>query len=43
VPFFVDAFVGEPLTWTGDRESYLTLFRSAMEDLAAEGQFPAWE
>ena len=43
VPFFVDVFVGEPVPWTGDRESYLTRFRSAMENLAAEGQFPAWE
>jgi 1-acyl-sn-glycerol-3-phosphate acyltransferase len=43
VPFFVDVFVGEPVPWTGDRESYLTRFRSAIEDLAAEGQLPAWE
>jgi 1-acyl-sn-glycerol-3-phosphate acyltransferase len=43
VPFFVDVFVGEPVPWTGNRESYLTRFRGAIEDLAAEGQFPAWE
>jgi 1-acyl-sn-glycerol-3-phosphate acyltransferase len=43
VPFFVDVFVGEPVEWTGDRESYLDAFRSAIEHLAAEGDFPAWD
>jgi 1-acyl-sn-glycerol-3-phosphate acyltransferase len=43
VPFFVDVFVGEPVEWTGDRESYLAHFRGAIEELAAEGHFPTWE
>lgn len=43
VPFFVDVFVGEPVPWTGDRDSYLESYRAAMEGLAAEGDFPAWE
>jgi 1-acyl-sn-glycerol-3-phosphate acyltransferase len=43
VPFFVDVFVGEPVEWTGDRESYLERFRSAIESLAGEGEFPAWD
>ncbi len=43
VPFFVDVFVGEPVPWTGDRDRYLEDYRAAMEALAAEGDFPAWE
>jgi 1-acyl-sn-glycerol-3-phosphate acyltransferase len=43
VPFFVDVFVGEPVEWSGDRESYLGRFRSAMASLAGEGEFPAWD
>lgn len=42
VPFFVDVFVGEPLTWQGDREGFMTTFRQAFDDLATEGHFPDW-
>lgn len=43
VPFFLDVFVGEPLHWTGDRDSFLAAYRDAMDALAAEGNFPPWE
>ena len=43
VPFFVDVFVGAPVEWTGDRESYLARFREAIVSLAGEGDYPAWE
>jgi 1-acyl-sn-glycerol-3-phosphate acyltransferase len=43
VPFFVDVFVGEPLTWNGDRKTYMDEFRQRIEALAAEGHFPAWD
>ncbi len=43
VPFFVDVFVGEPVEWTGDRESYLERFRAAIMSLADQGEFPAWD
>jgi 1-acyl-sn-glycerol-3-phosphate acyltransferase len=43
VPFFVDVFVGEPVAWTGEQEGYLDAFRHAIDTLAAEGHFPAWE
>jgi 1-acyl-sn-glycerol-3-phosphate acyltransferase len=43
VPFFVDVFVNNPVAWTGDRDSYLSAFRTAMSDLAAEGNFPEWQ
>ncbi len=43
VPFFVDVFVGEPVAWTGERESYMTAFREAIVNLADEGDLPAWD
>jgi 1-acyl-sn-glycerol-3-phosphate acyltransferase len=43
VPFFCDVFVGEPLPWTGDRRSYMRQLDERMKQLAAEGNFPAWE
>ena len=43
VPFFCDIFVGEPLSWTGDRRGYMRLLDERMKELAAEGNFPTWE
>lgn len=43
VPFFIDVFVGEPLTGSRDREAFMTMLRARMDALAAEGHFPAWQ
>jgi len=43
VPFFVDVFIGEPVPWTGARQTFMEGFKAAMTALADEGQFPAWE
>ncbi|MGC1273706.1 MAG: lysophospholipid acyltransferase family protein, partial [Planctomycetaceae bacterium] len=43
VPFFCDVFAGELLTWTGDRRSFMERLTGRMTELAAEGQFAAWE
>jgi 1-acyl-sn-glycerol-3-phosphate acyltransferase len=43
VPFFCDVFVGEPMSWTGDRRSYMRQLDERMKQLAAEGNFPTWE
>ncbi len=43
VPFFCDVFVGEALSWTGDRQSYMSKLESSMQCLAHEGRFPAWQ
>ncbi len=43
VPFFCDVFVGEPMHWSGDRRAFITELEDRTRDLAAEGQFPAWE
>jgi 1-acyl-sn-glycerol-3-phosphate acyltransferase len=43
VPFFCDVFVGEPMQWTGDRQSFMTSLEAAITSLATEGYRPAWE
>jgi 1-acyl-sn-glycerol-3-phosphate acyltransferase len=43
VPFFVDVFVGEPVTWSGDRESYMDRFKRAMVGLSEEEDFSDWK
>jgi 1-acyl-sn-glycerol-3-phosphate acyltransferase len=43
VPFFCDVFVGEALPWHGDRQAWMSALDGAMQALAAEGKFAAWE
>jgi 1-acyl-sn-glycerol-3-phosphate acyltransferase len=44
VPFFVDVFVGEPLTTApDDKEAFMAELDRRMQGLAAEGRFPSWE
>lgn len=43
VPFFCDIFIGEPFTWTGDRDGFVSDFTARMNALASEGQFSEWE
>jgi len=43
VPFFCDAFVGEPLERSGEKETFLAGLRARFEALRAEGVFPEWE
>jgi 1-acyl-sn-glycerol-3-phosphate acyltransferase len=43
VPFFVDAFVGAPIFWQGDKAGTMVALEGALMALAAEGHFPAWE
>ncbi|MDH4188205.1 MAG: 1-acyl-sn-glycerol-3-phosphate acyltransferase [Nitrospira sp.] len=42
VPFFCDVFVGEPIQWTGDRQSFMSTLDGTMLRLSEEGHFPAW-
>ncbi|MEO5625114.1 MAG: lysophospholipid acyltransferase family protein [Dokdonella sp.] len=42
VPFFVDIFVGESLTFHGDRVAYMEHYRSAMAALAQEERHAEW-
>jgi 1-acyl-sn-glycerol-3-phosphate acyltransferase len=43
VPFFCDVFVGDPVPWHGDRGAFMGDLEQRTRELAAEGQFPAWE
>ncbi|HVT58326.1 MAG TPA: lysophospholipid acyltransferase family protein [Thermoanaerobaculia bacterium] len=43
VPFFCDVFVGEPVPWSGDRKLFMQQLAAAMQALAGEGSFPAWD
>lgn len=43
VPFFCDIFVGENLSWQGDRRQYMASLVTAIENLAKEGQFSTWD
>lgn len=43
VPFFCDVFIGEPLSWQGDRNQYMQKLEETMQNLAEEGNFSSWE
>lgn len=43
VPFFCDVFVGDAFHWQGDRNALVRDIEQRIHDLAAEGQFAAWE
>jgi 1-acyl-sn-glycerol-3-phosphate acyltransferase len=43
VPFVCDIFVGDRVPWKGDTKAFMVDLRRAMDDLAAQGHFPAWE
>jgi 1-acyl-sn-glycerol-3-phosphate acyltransferase len=42
VPFFVDVLVGPPLRYDGGRAAFMDALNASMEELVAEGGFPAW-
>lgn len=43
VPFFCDVFIGESLTWTGDKDDFMEQLKARMQVLSEEGHFEAWE
>ncbi|MCA1979267.1 MAG: 1-acyl-sn-glycerol-3-phosphate acyltransferase [Thiobacillus sp.] len=43
VPFFADGWVGEPLSWQGDRAATMRLLEARFAELEQEGKAPAWE
>lgn len=43
VPFFCDVFIGEPLKWKGERQSYMADLDARMHALSQEGKFAPWE
>lgn len=43
VPFFCDVFIGEPFYFQADKAAFLQSLTRRMNQLATEGQFPAWD
>jgi 1-acyl-sn-glycerol-3-phosphate acyltransferase len=43
VPFFCDVFIGAPLGWTDDRESFMRLLRATIQELGSMGHVSPWE
>ena len=43
VPFYCDVFVGQSLTWVGDKTKFMEELTCRMTALATEGNFPPWE
>jgi 1-acyl-sn-glycerol-3-phosphate acyltransferase len=43
VPFFADAWVGEPLAWQGDRAATMQALETRFAELEREGGTAAWE
>jgi 1-acyl-sn-glycerol-3-phosphate acyltransferase len=43
VPFFCDVFVGESLSFHGDRNAFMDEFNARFRSLAEEGDFAPWE
>jgi len=43
IPFFVDVFVGDPMTWTGDKKEFVEQLSSHLKVLANEGRFAQWD
>lgn len=43
VPFFCDVFVGEAISWPGNKEEFLQTLTHEINALADEGKFPSWK
>ncbi|GAA0773385.1 1-acyl-sn-glycerol-3-phosphate acyltransferase [Roseibium denhamense] len=43
VPFFCDIFVGEPVTWEGDRTQFMSRLKDSFNTLSTEKIFAPWE
>lgn len=43
VPFFCDIFVDDPVSWTGDKTTFMQLIEQRMNSLAEECPRPEWD
>ncbi len=43
VPFFCDVYVGDPVTWCGERSNFMAELDRQMHSLAERGSFAAWQ
>jgi 1-acyl-sn-glycerol-3-phosphate acyltransferase len=42
VPFFCDIFIGDPLSWQGDKTGYMHKLEQSFATLAEQGNFKEW-
>ena len=43
VPFFCQIIVGQPIEWEGKRRVFMQRYKTQMQQLAAQGNFPPWQ
>lgn len=43
IPFFVDGFIGEQLTWQGSRAMTMSALEAAFAEMQRQGGYSAWE
>lgn len=43
VPFFCDIFIGEPITWPGNRTQFMDSLKERFSQLSSEKNFASWE
>lgn len=43
VPFFCDVFVGNPISWSGDRTEFMITLQDSFNSLSQEKAFAPWE
>lgn len=43
VPFFCDIFVGDPITWPGERTAFMNTLQDRFNELSQEKTFAPWE
>ena len=43
VPFFCDIFIGEPITWQGNRTQFMKTLKERFSQLSSEKNFAPWE
>ena len=43
VPFYCDILIGEPMWWTGRKQTLMQRLNQQMLELASQGNFPVWD
>lgn len=43
VPFFCDVFIGQPIRWTGKKDTFMQAIRDSINELESEKEIPRWE
>lgn len=43
VPFFCDVFIGEAMSWPGERAQFMTKLEDRMQELSSQAHVPTWQ